>query len=46
MTDKFVDLEALNVRSAPVVSPSTRIGILHLGQRVEEQWGGKEGGQA
>jgi hypothetical protein len=37
MTDKFVDLEALNLRSAPVVSPSTQIGILHLGQRVQEQ---------
>jgi hypothetical protein len=37
MTDKFVDLEALNLRSAPVVSPSTRIGILYLGQRVKEQ---------
>jgi hypothetical protein len=37
MADKFVDLEALNVRSAPIVTPSTRIGILHLGQRIEEQ---------
>ena len=37
MADKFVDLEALIVRSVPVVSPSTRIGILHLGQRVKEK---------
>jgi hypothetical protein len=37
MADKFVDVEALNLRSSPVVSPSTRIGILHLGQRIEEQ---------
>jgi hypothetical protein len=33
---KFVDLEALNLRSQSDVSPSTRIGILHLGQRVDE----------
>jgi hypothetical protein len=33
---KYVDLEALNFRSEPIVSPSTRIGILHLGQRVDE----------
>jgi hypothetical protein len=37
MAAKFVDLEALNLRSAPIVSPATRIGILHLGQRIEEQ---------
>ena len=37
MTDKFVDMEALNFRSAPN-SPSlaNRIGILHLGQPVNE----------
>jgi len=33
---KIVDLEALNLRSAPVVSPENRIAILHLGQEVEE----------
>jgi hypothetical protein len=33
---KFVDLEALNLRSEPVVSANTRIGILHLGQPVDE----------
>jgi hypothetical protein len=33
---KYVDLEALNLRSEPVVSANTRIGILHLGQPVEE----------
>src|SRR5262245_2446227 len=33
---KYVDVEALNFRSDPVVSPETRIGLLHLGQRVEE----------
>jgi hypothetical protein len=32
---KFVDLEALNLRSAPEMSPETRIAILHLGQPVE-----------
>lgn len=37
MADKFVDLEALNLRSEPVVSTSTRIGILHLGQRIEDR---------
>lgn len=37
MTDKFVDLEALNLRSAPDASSlANRIGILHLGQFVEE----------
>lgn len=37
MSTKFVDLEALNFRSEPTITPATRIGILHLGQRVEEQ---------
>ena len=37
MAGRFVDVEALNLRLSPVVSLSTRIGILHLGQRVEEQ---------
>ncbi|MDQ3565504.1 MAG: DUF2272 domain-containing protein [Pseudomonadota bacterium] len=37
MTDKFVDLEALNIRSAPDASTlANRIGILHLGQPVKE----------
>jgi len=37
MTDKFVDLEALNLRSAPNSSSlANRIGILHLGQPVNE----------
>lgn len=37
MTDKFVDLEALNLRSAPNSSSlANRIGILHLGQPVKE----------
>jgi Uncharacterized protein conserved in bacteria (DUF2272) len=36
MSKKFVDIEALNFRSAPVVTPSNRIGLLHLGQPVEE----------
>lgn len=33
---KYVDLEALNFRSASVVSPSTLIETLHLGQPVDE----------
>jgi hypothetical protein len=33
---KLVDLEALNLRSQPIGMPSTRIGLLHLGQRVDE----------
>jgi hypothetical protein len=33
---KFVDIEALNLRSAPLISPETRIAILHLGQEVDE----------
>lgn len=37
MSAKFVDLEALNLRSEPLTVPATRIGVLHLGQRVEEQ---------
>jgi hypothetical protein len=32
---KFVDLEALNLRSAPEMTPETRIAILHLGQPVD-----------
>ncbi|MFM8332228.1 MAG: DUF2272 domain-containing protein [Candidatus Methylumidiphilus sp.] len=37
MTDKFVDLEALNLRSTADTSTlSNRIGILHLGQSVQE----------
>jgi hypothetical protein len=36
MSQKFVDLEALNLRSEPVTIPATRIGVLHLAQRVEE----------
>lgn len=37
MTDKFVDLEALNLRSAPDASTlANRIGILHVGQPVKE----------
>lgn len=32
---KYVDVEALNLRSQPVVSPATRKALLHLGQRVE-----------
>lgn len=37
MTDKFVDMEALNLRSAPNSSSlANRIGILHLGQPVKE----------
>ncbi|QNM98642.1 DUF2272 domain-containing protein [Chitinimonas koreensis] len=35
MSSRFVDLEALNLRSAPIVEPATRLGILHLGQPVE-----------
>src|SRR5688572_20304486 len=31
---KFVDLEALNLRSKPIITPSTRIAILHLCQEV------------
>jgi len=37
MTAKYVDLEALNIRSEPTIHPSTRIGILHLGQRIDQQ---------
>jgi len=37
MTTKYIDIEALNLRSAPSIESSTRIGILHLGQQVEEQ---------
>jgi len=37
MTDRIVDLEALNLRSAPDESTlANRIGILHLGQPVKE----------
>ncbi|NMG76236.1 DUF2272 domain-containing protein [Aromatoleum diolicum] len=36
MSVKFVDFEALNLRSKAVLAPATRIGILHLGQQVEE----------
>lgn len=37
MTNKFVDIEALNFRSTPDSSTlNNRIGILHLGQLVEE----------
>lgn len=37
MTDKFVDLEALNLRKTPDSSSlDNRIGILHLGQPVKE----------
>ena len=37
MTDKFVDLEALNLRSSPnSSSTANRIAILHLGQTVNE----------
>lgn len=32
---KFVDVEALNLRSEPVVVPATRIILLHLGQCLE-----------
>jgi hypothetical protein len=32
---RYVDVEALNFRSQPVVSPATRVAILHLGQPVE-----------
>lgn len=35
MSSKFVDLEALNLRSAPVVEQSSWIDTLHLGQPVE-----------
>ena len=37
MKDKFVDLEALNLRASPDSSSlANRIGILHLGQPVKE----------
>jgi hypothetical protein len=36
MAIKYVDIEALNLRSAPVISADNRIGILHLGQQVQE----------
>lgn len=37
MTDKFVDLEALNFRKTPDSSSlANRIGVLHLGQPVKE----------
>ena len=32
---RYVDVEALNFRSQPVVSAATRVAILHLGQPVE-----------
>jgi hypothetical protein len=35
VTVKYVDLEALNLRSDSVVSEATLLGRLHLGQRVE-----------
>lgn len=37
MSARFVDLEALNFRSEPVINPGNRIGVLHLGQLIEEQ---------
>jgi hypothetical protein len=33
---KYVDVEALNLRSSPDLAQDNRIAILHLGQRVEE----------
>ena len=35
MAKKFVDVQALNLRSAPIVNPSTQIAILHLGQEID-----------
>lgn len=35
MPTQFVDLEALTLRSQAVVAPSTRIGLLHLGQKID-----------
>jgi len=32
---KLVDVEALNLRSEPLVTPLTRIGLLHLGQHLD-----------
>lgn len=32
---KYVDVEALNLRSHPVANPATRKTLLHLGQRLE-----------
>ena len=34
MSTKIVNIEALNLRSAPIVDQSNRLGILHLGQTV------------
>ncbi|WP_447797763.1 DUF2272 domain-containing protein [Pseudomonas moraviensis] len=34
MASKFVNIEALNLRSDPVVDPTNRLGILHLGQQL------------
>jgi len=37
MVIKYVNLEALNLRTAPQISPSNRLGVLHLGQAVTPQ---------
>ena len=34
MGDKIVNIEALNIRSEPLMDPSTRRGVLHLGQTL------------
>jgi hypothetical protein len=36
MNKKYIDIEALNFRSAPVITPSTVLALLHLRQEVEE----------
>jgi hypothetical protein len=33
---KFVDIEALNLRSKPEVDPANRLAILHIGQPIQE----------
>jgi hypothetical protein len=33
--NKLVDIEALNLRSAPAIDPQNRLAILHLGQAVQ-----------
>ena len=38
----FVDVEALNFRSAPEVNPSNRKAVLHIGQPVEVLDGGNQ----
>ena len=43
MTLMYVDAEALNLRSQPIVTPDNRIALLHAGQQLEML---EEAGQA